>query len=368
MKPSRNLQKGKKGSATKPSGSRQKIFLWVVGVCIVLAVGYTSWGILRASASAGLVQAQGTPQSIAQPSDLEAIQNQPHLVYLRQAEPPYGQVNVVGLDPDSPRGSLQTDLLCDRIHYAGDNGICLRYDPSDPSISDPLAPPRVWVTLFGSDFKPRHRFPVDGVLSRARVSPDGKYAAFTVFATGHSYSDPNMSTATTLLDTASGESLGNLEEFEAWKDGKQYQAPEFNFWGVTFAQDSNRFYATLRNGDTTYLIQGDVAARKLTVLHENVECPSLSPDGTRIAFKKRAAGLVHRWQLTVLDLATMQEIPLAENDGIDDQVEWLDNTRILYQKPDYDPPKWVSVFVVPADGSGKPKIFLPNATSPVVIR
>jgi Tol biopolymer transport system component len=175
----------------------------------------------------------------------------------------------------------------------------------------------------------------------------------------------NMSTATILLDTATGASLGNLEEFETWKDGKLFRAPQFNFWGVTFAQDSNRFYATLRNVDTIYLVQGDIAARKLTVLHEGVECPSLSPDGTRIAFKKRTGD---GWQLTVLDLATMKEIPLAEKEDVDDQVEWLDNEHILYQKADYDSQKRMSVFVVPADGSGEPKIFLQNATSPVVIR
>ena len=371
MKPSSKHQGHKKISSVNPSSSRQarqRSFLWIVLGCIVLAVGYTSWSILRANASASLVQAQGTPRSIAQPSDLETIQNGPYVIYLREEVAPYGQVNLVGLEPDSPQGSLQTDLLCDRIYYASDNGICLRYDPSDPSASDPLAPPRVWVTSFGSDFQPRYQFPVDGVLSRARVSPDGKYAAYTVFVSGHSYNDPSMSTATVLLDAATGTSLGNLEEFETWKDGHLYQAPQFNFWGVTFAQDSNLFYATLRNGDITYLVQGDVAARKLIVLHENVECPSLSPDGTRIAFKKRAPGLVHRWQLTVLDLTTMKETELAEKDGIDDQVEWLDNENILYQKADYDPPKWVSVFVVPADGSGKPKLFLENAMSAVVVR
>ena len=76
----------------------------------------------------------------------------------------------------------------------------------------------------------------------------------------------------------------------------------------------------------------------------------------------------NNWQLTVLDLATMQETTLAEHEGIDDQVEWLDDHRILYQKVDYDPPKWVSVFVVPADGSGQPEVFMPNATSPAVVR
>jgi hypothetical protein len=351
----------------KPSTSqqsRQRIFVWVLVGCIALAVCYTSLVILRASTEADYAKAQGqgTPVPLAQPGDLEAFQIRPHLIYLRQETAPYGQVNLAGLDSSIPRGSLQTELLCDRIHYAAGNGICLRYDPPG---SDSLAPPRVWVTLFDSDFKPGHQFRIDGVLSRARVSPDGKYAAFTVFVTGHSYADVNMSTATILLDTATGASLGNLEEFETWKDGQPYQAPEFNFWGVTFAQDSNRFYATLQNGSTIYLVQGDVAARKLTVLREDVECPSLSPDETRIAFKKRKG---YGWQLTVLDLATMKEIELAEKDGIDDQVEWLDNQRILYQKPDHDPPKWVSVFVVAADGSGKPEIFMPNATSPVIVR
>ena len=345
------------------SQDRRKIFVWILLGCVVLAIAYTARGILRAEAGQVQGPEQGDPLAIAGPEELKAIQNGPHLVYLRQEEEPYGQVNLAGLDPDSPL-SAQTALRCDRIYYAASNGLCLMYDTS-AAAQDPLAPPQVQVTLFGSDFQPRHQFTVEGIPSRTRISPDGKYAVFTVFVTGHSYMDASMSTATVLLDTATGESLGNLEEFETWKDGVLFQAPEFNFWGVTFAKESNQFYATLRNGNTTYLVQGDIAARKLTVLHEDVECPSLSPDGTRIAFKKLKGNY---WQLTVLNLATMEEIELAEKEGIDDQVEWLDNEHILYQKADYDPPKWVSVFVVPADGSGEPEVFLPNATSPVIVR
>ena len=343
------------------SQRRRKIFIWVLLGCLVLAVGYTTRGILRAGAGQ-IQQLEQGPASNAGPEQLQAIQSEPHLVYLRQEEAPYGQVNLATLDPASSL-SAQTALRCDRIYYSADTGLCLMYDTT-AAAQDPLAPPQVQVTLFGSDFQPRHQFMVEGIPSRTRVSPDGKYAVFTVFVTGHSYMDANMSTATVLLDTATGENLGNLEEFETWKDGQLFEAPEFNFWGVTFAQDSNQFYATLRNGSTTYLVQGDIAARKLTILHENVECPSLSPDGTRIAFKKLMGNM---WQLTVLDLATMKETTLAEKEGIDDQVEWLDNDHILYQKADYDPPKWVSVFVVPADGSGQPEIFLENATSPVIV-
>ena len=334
-----------------------RIFAWVVLGCLALAAGYTSWVIVRAGSSAQ-AQAQGPLLPTASQNDLETLQDRPHLVFLNEAEPHIGKVKLAGLDPSfSP--SAQTALPCGRVHYAAGSGICLMADPSAPDT-------RIQVMLFGADFQPRHQFITDGILSRARVSPDGKSAAFTVFISGHSYQDANMSTATVLLDTATGANLGNLEDFETWKDGQLYQAPEFNFWGVTFAKDSNRFYATLKHGKTIYLVQGDVAARKLTVLHENVECPSLSPDETRIAFKKLSPS--GNWQLTVLDLRTMKETALAETESIDDQVEWLDNQRILYEKIDYDPPKWVSLFVVRADGSGKPEVFLPNAASPVVVR
>src|SRR5215207_3268706 len=166
----------------KPSSSRQgrqKIFVWVVLGCIALAVGYTSWVILRngSGAASVLAQGQGTPLPIAAPDELAAIQNQPHLLFLHQEVAPYGQVTLTSLDPASP-GRAQSALSCGRIHYAAGNGICLMYE--DTSAQDPLATPRVRVMLFGSDFQPRYEFPIDGVLSRARVSPDGKYAAFTV--------------------------------------------------------------------------------------------------------------------------------------------------------------------------------------------
>lgn len=319
-----------------PSRSaRQKIFLWIVLAALALAIGYPAWVILRAGANAG--SARVSLQPPAHPEELEAIQKGPHLLFLQQVGPHYGQVTLTGYEPEVAQHA-QTTLACDRVHYAAGNGICLIYDTSTPS-QDLLAQVPTWVILFGSDFQPRHQFIVEGLPSRTRVSPDGKYAAFTVFVSGHSYADANMSTSTVILDAATGSSLGDLEEFEVWKDGQRFEAIDFNFWGVTFAQDSNRFYATLRSFNTTYLVQGDLAARKLTVLRENVECPSLSPDGTRIGFKKRVGNL---WQISVLNLATLEETTLAEKENIDDQVEWLDNEQLLYQKADYDRPQWVN--------------------------
>lgn len=343
-----------------PSNSppRQRLFALVALGCLALAVGYTVWATQRPGTVVNAEPApMGTPIPIALPDDLAAVQSQPHLVVINREMPYIGQVKVVSLDSTSPK-TAQTSLACDRVHYAGGQGLCLLRDTSAEGDV-------VLVTLFGADFQPSYKFTIEGYPSRTRVSPDGRYAAYTIFVTGHSYDDPNMSTATILLDTASGASVGNLEEFETWKNGRRYQAPEFNFWGVTFARDSNQFYATLRNGDTTYLVQGDVAARRLIVLRENVECPSLSPDNTRLAFKKRT--LDGRWQLTVLNLATMQETPLAEEESVDDQMEWLDNQRILYQHIDPAPPPWMSVLMVPADGSGAPVVFAPNAISPAAV-
>src|SRR5688572_10780500 len=133
-------------------GQRGKVFLWIVLGCIVLAVSYTAWVIQRANASAALAETK--PLSAASAEELQAIQRQAHLVFLAQAEAPYGQVSLVGLVHEAT--SAVTALQCDRIHYAAGNGLCLMYDTA-VSLSDPLAPPQVRVSLLGSDFQPRHQ-------------------------------------------------------------------------------------------------------------------------------------------------------------------------------------------------------------------
>jgi Tol biopolymer transport system component len=138
-------------------------------------------------------------------------------------------------------------------------------------------------------------------------------------------------------------------------------AVDMNFWGVTFARDSDRVYATLATGGRTYLLEGSVSERALRVLHENVECPSLSPDGARIAYKRRTASQTRPWRLTVLDLATMRETPLAETRSVDDQVEWLDDAHVLYGIDR-------AIMIARADGTGRPRRYVAEAGSPAVVR
>ena len=63
----------------------------------------------------------------------------------------------------------------------------------------------------------------------------------------------------------------------------------------------------------------------------------------------------------MLDLASGRETPLAEPRSIDDQLEWLDDAHVLYGVDN-------TTFVLPADGSGTPAVFLANADSPAVVR
>ena len=237
------------------------------------------------------------------------------------------------------------------MYFAAGRGLCLiqRQDSLGASTS---------ARTFGPDFRPFRTARLDGINSRTRVSPQGRYGAATTFVTGHSYLDAGFSTLTALIDMSSGEVLANLEKFEVTRDGERFKAIDFNFWGVTFARDERRFYATLSTAGKYYLVEGDIETRQARVISEDVECPSLSPDETRIAFKRR-----HRngWRLHVLDLGTKRETPLTETRSVDDQVEWLDNERILYGLA-------ADVWAVRADGRGRPHIYIPDALSPAVVR
>jgi hypothetical protein len=352
--------------------NRPRILLFaLVVLTILLATGVYLWQVTgRTRATQALAVDDTMPASaVAISSPVAAItttlteSSQPDrllLIELGDLEH-RGAVKVADLASPNEQ-SVVTPLRCRRMHFAAGVGICLE------EVIGPLLTPMVSVTLFNEQFQPLHEQRVDGFPSRARVSPDGKYAAYTVFVTGHSYSDDNFSTATHILEVATGADLGNLESFEVWQAGKRIHEIDFNFWGVTFAQDSNRFYATLSTAGVPWLVEGDIAARRMTVLYKGVECPSLSPDNRRIAFKKARGDW--EWQLTVLDLATLQETPLAEPESVDDQVEWLDNSTILYQQQTYDAMQnaWISIMRIPADGSGAPALFAEKAGSPAVVR
>jgi hypothetical protein len=334
--------------------SREAVFGIVCGVLVAVTLGYVGFAALHPPAGPSNVAATS-----ATDPQLAALLRQPHLVFLQPsgADPTQDVVAVAPLVQGTTVRYL-TDLRCQRAYFAGGVGICVGRDLVGTNF------------LFNSQFEAGRTFSQPGLTTRARVSADGRYASSTVFVTGHSYNTPGFSTNTLITNVATGASV-DLERFTVTKDGQKISSPDFNFWGVTFsAADSNRFYATLGTNGHTYLIEGDVAARTAKVLTDGVECPSLSPDGTRIAYKHAIPGATRQWRIHVLDLRTMADTTLAETRSVDDQVEWLDDAHVAYGLQDEGPPPTldVNLWTVPADGSGAPSIFLKHAASAAVVR
>jgi hypothetical protein len=257
-------------------------------------------------------------------------------------------------------GRLVSGTACDRVYSEAATTVCLRTD-------------RGILTTFSANLlddagTTTEAWALPGIPSRARVSSDGSLVGFTSFVTGESYATIGFSTATRIVDS-DGVDHGNLEDFALLLDGERNTAVDRNFWGVTFADDDNTFYATGATGGATWLVRGDLADRTLTGVRRGAECPSLSPDGSRIAYKKNVSttGSVH-WAVAVLDLTTMEETMMTDPRNIDDQVEWLDDETLLYAVPRTDGVGDSDVWSIAADGGGEPALLIEHASSPSVVR
>jgi hypothetical protein len=331
-------------------GRKQHLRALAFAVLAVAAIG---------TATAYVTAASIRERPVSSADKVERLADGPQVIFLQTQGDAFRRVAWARADGAEP-GAHVTDLQCQRVYFAAGRGLCVGTSFTGGAL------------VFDRDFKPLHELAAGGLASRARVSPDGRYGSMTFFVRGDSYADAGFSTRTTIIDMASGERVGDLEAFSVSRDGAPFRSVDFNFWGVTFAADPNRFYATLGTRGETFLVRGDLAARQLTVLRSNVECPSLSPDGTRIAFKERIGsprpGSV-TWRLAILDLATNAQTVPAESRSVDDQVEWLDNDRIMYAVPDQGPPATIRPDLWSLDlRGGAPVRVRIEAMSPVAAR
>jgi hypothetical protein len=310
----------------------------------------------------GMQQSDARPPQAAaasRPEELAAMAARPHILFRDTTSGgSFGRLTMAALDaPSGERRSIA--LTCERLSFAGGRGLCLHLQRGVFNSYTAL--------LLDRNLKPGATIKLQGLPSRTRASSDGRVGAITVFVLGDDYAAA-FSTRTTLVDLASGDEIGELEQFSTWRDGARFREVDFNFWGVTFAKDGNTFYAALRTGGKTFLVRGDLALRKLTVMRENVECPAISPDNRLLAYKKRTGPSPDSWRVHVLDLQTDAErVVAAETRYIDDQVEWLDDRHVLYGIPRRTT-TMSDVWVASIDGSEAARIFLPQAESPIIVR
>lgn len=330
----------------------------LVGVIVLAVVGAATYVLATRHQQQAAVQNAPT---VASRGDLAAVTTRPYIVFRSTAlGPNYGFVAAVPVsDPDGPRAF--TPIQCERVYARGRHALCLEADRGVVT--------RYRARLLGADWTPVEDLDLAGLPSRARLSPDGSLSATTTFVFGDSYANPGQfSTRTLISRTTDGSLIADLEQFTLRVDGKVNNAADRNIWGVTFADDDDTFYATAASGRTTWLVKGSVTARTLTSVRTDVECPSLSPNGTRIAFKKHGSLSAGTWRLAVYDLRSGQETELAETRSVDDQAEWLDNEHILYGLSRGDTGTATSdVWSVPADGTGAPIVVIHDAWSPAVV-
>jgi len=286
----------------------------------------------------------------------------PHVVFRNTAPGQgYGMMSSVSLD-DAAGPRRVSDQPCDRVDATADLVSCLQTVRGVPTTFR--------ATVLTAGGSPVTTWPLSGVPSRTRVSDDGLVAS-TAFVTGHSYATDSFSTETT-VHGADGRDYGNIEDFDMLIDGRPLRAVDRNVWGVTFA-GGDRFYATVASGDRTWLVEGDLAARTLTSVQAGAECPSVSPDGRRVAYKVVRGGTgtvstpVH-WDIAVLDLASGEETVIGLDRGIDDQLEWLDDEHLLYGLPRLGAPGDADVYRIAAAADAEPEVFIEHAWSPSVVR
>lgn len=261
---------------------------------------------------------------------------------------------------DTGGARVLDDVSCERVSAADAYEICLRIDPSTNSTFT--------ADLLDEAGTSLQSWPLPGVPSRARINQDGTLVAFSAFISGEAYATVGFSIATFIAETGGPDPV-NLETYALSVGGAAVTAEDRNLWGVTFTRDPNVFYATAASGGETWLVRGDRAAATLTAVRDSAECPSVSPDGTRIAYKKDVSTTaVPRWNIVVFDLATNQETLLPDTRNIDDQVEWLDNATILYGLARPDSIGDSDIWSAPSDGSGAAQLEIEHGWSPSVVR
>lgn len=338
------------GDAAGPPGKTR----WLI-LGLIAAVAFISVGVYAVQA-VGRYQQRTTGESQAEVTG--KLDSANRLVF-RNTAMGEGYGRVASVDLADPQGARElSGIACDRVDATAGLTSCMQTVRGIPTTFE--------TRIYTGEAQPATVWPLSGIPSRTRVS-EGGLVATTAFVTGHSYAADSFSTETT-IKSVDGTDYGNLEDYSIMVEGRPLTAIDRNVWGVTFVSDTE-FYATVASGGATWLVSGNLDRRELVSVIQNAECPSISPDHSRVAYKKRRAGsgLAH-WDIAILDLHTRKETVIRLESGFDDQLEWLDQETLLFGMPQEGTPGDSNVYSIAATADAAPQLFVEHAWSPSVIR
>ena len=268
----------------------------------------------------------------------------------------HGRIGMVQTDArESTR--YVAELSCARVAYAAGSGLCLIEEPAGTTVTHAAF-------IFNRAFTRGRRIDLSGIPTRARVSPDGRIAAITVYGEEHlPGGEERLASWSVIVDVAAGRVVADLRDFKIDRgDGPAFEGP-LDFSSVAFAHDSNRFFATVTTTAERYIVAGLVDARRMTVVASGLASEALSPDAARLVAKQRV-GDRGRWQVVVFDLGTKNAWPLNQGDrSVDDQVEWLDGEHVVYHDAT---DQGTHVWALSTDGVTPPRLLVRDAYSPSV--
>ena len=231
------------------------------------------------------------------------------------------------LDANGRRAALRhAAALRARARAPPGRGICLEAKRGAlTTLSRTPVRPRNCGTLHSSRWPARRAAP--------GCRPTAGWRATTVFVSGHSYSAPGFTTRTSIVDVASGQLRGRRpRDVHGPARRPAVQGGRLQLLG-RHLHARRRSASTPRCRPAASYSWSRATSRRdaCALIHDDVECPSLSPDGTRIAFKRRVASAAKGrfvWRLPCSNWRRGRETALAtETRSVDDQVEWLDDAR-----------------------------------------
>jgi hypothetical protein len=297
-----------------------------------------------------------TPPNATPNGDASQVLASPFVMFrtLAPAERSGRVAMVPALTPETTR--VFTKLSCARVHYAGGAGICLVEEPQGNQVVHAAY-------FFDRTLTHGKRLILAGVPTRARISPDGRRAAITVYGEEEMPGGgERLATNTVLVDLSNGSVFARLREFALEGPGQPAADAALDYSSVAFGTDTDRFFATLSTTSNWYIVSGSLGARRLTIVAEGLASEALSPDGARLAVKRRV-GERGFWQAMVFDVATKAVEPLRHARSIDDQIEWLDRDHIAYHDATE---RGTGIWALAIDGRSEPRLLIPDAYSPAV--